>query len=90
MTLIAWWTSRRASAKLFAGFSVYAVLIVSATLYLRYHYTIDLFAGAALAAGLLALTPRVYACALKASSGRKDAAEVGEPPARTTSTEVMN
>ena len=89
MTLIAWWCSRRASAKLFAGFSVYTVLIVSATVYLRYQYTIDLLAGAVLAAGLLAVTPRVYAIALRAPSGGK-AAEADVPLAETASTEVMN
>jgi membrane-associated phospholipid phosphatase len=84
MTLIAWWSSRRASAKLFAGFTVYTILILSATVYLRYHYSIDLLAGAVLAAGLLAVSPKVYAIALERGS------KAAGPPAGITSTEVTN
>jgi membrane-associated phospholipid phosphatase len=89
MTLIACWSSRRVSAKLFAGFTVYTILILSATVYLRYHYSIDLLAGAVLAAGLLAVAPKVYALALRAN-GESKAAGAGEPPAEITSTEVTN
>jgi membrane-associated phospholipid phosphatase len=64
LTLIAWWSSRRISVKLFGAYSVYTVLIILATIYLRYHYTIDVFAGAALAAVVLAVAPGVYNAAL--------------------------
>jgi membrane-associated phospholipid phosphatase len=63
LTMIAWWSSRRISMKLFAAYSVYTILIVFATIYLRYHYTIDVFAGAILAAILLAAAPGLYAAA---------------------------
>lgn len=66
LTLIAWWGSRVISTKLFAAYSVYSLLIVFATVYLRYHYTIDVFAGATLAAVLLAVAPVIY----KAASSR--------------------
>lgn len=69
MTVIAWWSSRMISKKLFAVLAVYVILIVFATVYLRYHYTIDVFAGAALAALLLALVPKLYAAALARKSG---------------------
>ena len=54
------WSSRQISKELFRIFSVYSVLIVFATVYLRYHYTIDVFAGAALALGLLVAAPYLY------------------------------
>jgi membrane-associated phospholipid phosphatase len=60
LTLLAWWSSRQISTNLFWGFSVYSVSILFATVYLRYHYTVDVFAGAALAAVLLVVAPHVY------------------------------
>jgi len=60
LTLLAWWGSRQISTNLFRGFSVYSVLILFATVYLRYHYTVDVFAGAALAAVLLVMAPYLY------------------------------
>jgi membrane-associated phospholipid phosphatase len=60
LTLLACWGSRQVSRKLFRAFFVYSVLIVFATVYLRYHYTVDVIAGAALAAGLLWATPYLY------------------------------
>jgi len=60
LTLLAWWGSRQISTNLFRGFSVYSVLILFATVYLRYHYTVDVFAGAALAAALLMMAPYLY------------------------------
>jgi membrane-associated phospholipid phosphatase len=67
LTLIAWWGSRRISMKLFAAYAVYSLCIVFATVYLRYHYTIDVIAGAALAGVLVAAAPRAYA----ATQGRR-------------------
>jgi membrane-associated phospholipid phosphatase len=72
LTLIAWWSSRRISAKLFAAYSVYALVIVFATVYLRYHYTIDVFAGATLAAALLVMTPGIYERAIRPSRAEED------------------
>lgn len=69
LTLIAWWSSRRISMKLFGVYSVYTLLIILATIYLRYHYTVDVFAGAALAAVVLAVAPGAY----HAAFGRKRA-----------------
>jgi len=60
LTLLAWWSSRQISRKLFRVFTVYSVVIVFATVYLRYHYTIDVFAGAVLALGLLLAAPYLY------------------------------
>jgi membrane-associated phospholipid phosphatase len=60
LTLLACWGSRQISKNLFRGFSVYSVLIVFSTVYLRYHYTIDVFAGAALAVGLIMAAPYLY------------------------------
>lgn len=60
LTLLAWWSSRRLSGKLFAAYSAYALAIILATVYLRYHYTVDVFAGAVLAAALLLAAPHMY------------------------------
>jgi membrane-associated phospholipid phosphatase len=69
LTLIAWWSSRRVSRKLFAGLSVYTILIVTATVYLRYHYTVDVLAGTLLAAVLLILAPKLYVGLAAANAG---------------------
>ncbi len=79
MTMIAWWSSRVVSKRLFAVYSLYVILIVTATVYLRYHYTVDVFAGAVLAVAVLAVSPVLY-------SG----VGVGPRSASTTSTEVCN
>ncbi|HEX8985724.1 MAG TPA: phosphatase PAP2 family protein [Bryobacteraceae bacterium] len=60
LTLIAWWGSRRISPRLFGAYTIYALLIVCATIYLRYHYTFDVLAGAVLAAVLLVAAPGAY------------------------------
>jgi len=65
LTLIAWWGSRRISPRLFAAYTIYAMLIVFATIYLRYHYTFDVLAGAVLAAVLLVAAPGVYRSILR-------------------------
>ncbi len=72
LILIAWWNSRRISRELFAAYSVCTLLIVIATIYLRYHYTIDIFAGAALAAALLGMAPVIYARALRPLRAEED------------------
>ena len=60
MIILAWWNSRRISANLFRVFSVYMVCMVFSTVYLRYHYTVDVFAGAVLALGLLGVAPYLH------------------------------
>lgn len=79
MTMIAWWSSRVVSKPLFALFSLYTILIVTATVYLRYHYTVDVFAGVVLAVAVLALAPVLYSGVV-----------VRPRSAPTTSTEVCN
>ncbi len=63
LTLIVCWTSRLISNKLFGIFCVYTASIVFATVYLRYHYTVDVVAGAALAILVILAAPRLYAAA---------------------------
>ncbi len=60
LTLLAWWSSRKISSQLFRVFTVFSILIVLATVYLRYHYTIDVVAGAVVAGTLLAVCPYLY------------------------------
>ncbi len=60
LTLLAWWQSRQVSPNLFLAFSVYSVCIIFSTVYLRYHYTVDIIAGVVVAWGLLWLSPRLY------------------------------
>lgn len=60
LTLLAWWSSRRISARLFAALSAHSVCIILATIYLRYHYTVDVLAGGVVALVLLAATPAIY------------------------------
>jgi membrane-associated phospholipid phosphatase len=71
LTLLAWWSSRQISMKLFLAYFVYSILIVLGTVYLRYHYTVDVFAGAALALVLLATAPYIY-FAKRPLIGRRD------------------
>ena len=49
LTLLALWGSRMVSKRLFRIYFLYTPLIIFATVYLRYHYTVDVLAGAALA-----------------------------------------
>jgi len=83
LTLLACWSSRRISMKLFAAFSVYSLAIVFATVYLRYHYTVDVLAGAVLAAALLVAAPIIYAAALNRERRRP-----GSGPDRVTTEET--
>jgi membrane-associated phospholipid phosphatase len=39
---------------------VFAALITFSTVYLRYHYVIDVLAGAVLAIAMIAVTPWIY------------------------------
>ena len=60
LTLLAWWGSRLISRRLFWIYFAYTLSIISATVYLRYHYTIDLLAGAVLAGLLVLIAPPLY------------------------------
>jgi len=60
LTILAWWGSRMVSRRLFQVYFVYTPCIIFATVYLRYHYTIDLMAGAATAAFLILAAPVFY------------------------------
>lgn len=60
LTLIACWGARRLARHLAWACGFYAVTMTFSTVYLRYHYTVDLIAGALLAAILLVAGPRLY------------------------------
>jgi membrane-associated phospholipid phosphatase len=60
LTILAWWSSGYLRKSLFWPYFAYTSSIIFATVYLRYHYTIDVLAGAAVAAILLVLAPRLY------------------------------
>ncbi len=68
LTIIAWWSSRQISKRLSGVFLAHTLCIIFATVYLRYHYTVDLAAGALLAAVLIAAGPMLY----RKLSGRED------------------
>src|SRR5205807_2821401 len=52
--------ARKISSPVFWAFCILATLIAFSTIYLRYHYMIDVLAGALLAILLIALAPRIY------------------------------
>jgi membrane-associated phospholipid phosphatase len=60
MTILAWWGSRAVSSTLFRVMFAYTLGVIFATVYLRYHYTVDVFAGAILASVLILTAPRLY------------------------------
>jgi membrane-associated phospholipid phosphatase len=60
LTILACWGSQMVSRRLFYLFLGYTPCIIFATVYLRYHYTIDVLAGAALAFALIWGAPHVY------------------------------
>jgi membrane-associated phospholipid phosphatase len=60
LTILAWWSSRAVSKPLFWVYFAYTPLIIFATVYLRYHYTVDLLAAIVLAAVLILFTPAFY------------------------------
>ena len=59
LTIVAWWWSRRVAPGLADVYGVYGLCMLLATVYLRYHYTVDLAAGAAVAAAVLFVAPRL-------------------------------
>jgi membrane-associated phospholipid phosphatase len=60
LTILAWWGSRMVSNRFFKVYFAYTPLIIFATVYLRYHYSVDVLAGAVLAAGLILSAPVLY------------------------------
>jgi membrane-associated phospholipid phosphatase len=60
LTIIAWWCSRQISKQLSRIYLACTLCIIFATVYLRYHYTVDLAAGALLAVALIAVGPTLY------------------------------
>jgi len=60
LTMLAWWSSRSLSRRAFRIYSAYTACIVFATVYLRYHYTVDVLAGAVVAFVLIVLAPAAY------------------------------
>jgi hypothetical protein len=60
LTILAWWGSRLVSNRLFKVYFAYTPALIFATVYLRYHYTVDVLAGAVMAAGLIPSTPVIY------------------------------
>jgi membrane-associated phospholipid phosphatase len=60
LTILAWWGSRMVSKGIFQAYSAYTPFLIFATVYLRYHYTIDVLAGAVLAVVLILVTPAIH------------------------------
>ena len=60
LTILACWGSRLISKRLFRVYLAYTPLIIFATVYLRYHYTVDLLAGILAAAILIYFAPALY------------------------------
>lgn len=60
LSILAWWSSRQISKRLGRVYFVYTLCIIFATVYLRYHYTVDLLAGALVATALIAGAPAMY------------------------------
>jgi membrane-associated phospholipid phosphatase len=60
LTILAWWSTRTFRNSLFWPYFAYTSSIIFATVYLRYHYTIDVVAGAAVAGILIVATPSLY------------------------------
>ncbi len=60
LTILAWWGSRKVSNRLFKVYFAYTPPLIFATVYLRYHYSVDVLAGAVVAAGLILSAPVLY------------------------------
>ena len=60
LTILAWWGSRMVSNRWFRIYLAYTPCIIFATVYLRYHYTVDLLAGVVTAAVLILTAPKLY------------------------------
>ena len=60
LTILAWWGSRMVSKWWSRVYIAYTPCIIFATVYLRYHYTVDLLAGVVTAAVLILTAPKLY------------------------------
>ena len=60
LTALAWWGSRMLSPLLSRAYFAYTLSVIFATVYLRYHYTVDVLAGALVAAALALAAPHFY------------------------------
>ena len=60
LTILAWWGSRLISKKAFRAYLGYTPFLIFATVYCRYHYTVDVLAGAVLGFVLILATPAIY------------------------------
>lgn len=60
LTILAWWSTRQFGNRWFWPSFAYTLSIIFATVYLRYHYTVDVMAGVLVAAILLLATPALY------------------------------
>ncbi len=60
VVLVGCWIARRISSRVFYTFVAFAACITFSTVYLRYHYVIDVIAGMALAIIVIAVAPLVY------------------------------
>lgn len=69
LTLLAWWGSRMVNKKWFRIYFAYTPFLIFATVYLRYHYTVDVLAGAVTAGVLVVFAPVLYKNFSKGSFG---------------------
>src|SRR5262249_22525748 len=69
MTILACWGCRAISTRLFRVMFVYTLGIIFATVYLRYHCTVDVLAGVALAAVLIRTGRVIYKALCGESTG---------------------
>ena len=60
LTMLAWWSSRMLSKSLFLFYFAYTPLLIFATVYLRYHYSVDVLAGMLVALLLIVSSPVLY------------------------------
>ncbi|MBZ5508326.1 MAG: phosphatase PAP2 family protein [Acidobacteriia bacterium] len=60
VVLVGCYVARRISSPVFYVFSAFAVLITFSTIYLRYHYVIDVIAGMVLAIAVIVAAPSIY------------------------------
>lgn len=60
VVLVGCWVARRVSTPVFLTFAAFAACIAFSTIYLRYHYVIDVIVGMALAIAVIAVAPRIY------------------------------
>jgi membrane-associated phospholipid phosphatase len=60
LTILASWGSRLISKKVFWAYLAYTPFLIFATVYCRYHYSVDVLAGAGLGFVLILATPAIY------------------------------